>query len=90
VSERVDPESLIEFPCHYQFKAVGVADGVFKNAVVEAISRHIPVVDDAVHCKASGKGKYLSVSVMVTLHNFKQLKEIYAALRQIQGMKMLL
>ena len=90
MTDRVDPESLLEFPCHYQFKAVGMAGVEFRDAVVSAISQCVSVATDAVHSRPSGQGTYQSVSVMVTLHNFNQLKDIYAGLRQVQGMKMLL
>lgn len=84
------PEDLLEFPCHYQFKAVGLAGDVFRDDVVAAISERVPVSHDAVKTRPSGQGTYQSVSVIVTLHSFAQLKEIYAGLKQVQGMKMLL
>lgn len=90
MNEQHSPEDLLEFPCHYQFKAVGMAGDEFKDAVVEVISQLATVAADAVKTRPSGKGKYQSVSVMVTLFNFEQLKNIYAGLKQIQGMKMLL
>jgi len=88
--EQHNPEGLLEFPCHYQFKAVGMAGDVFKDGVIAAISELVTVTEDAVRTRPSGKGKYQSVSVMVTLHNFEQLKNIYAGLKQIPGLKMLL
>lgn len=90
MSEQHNPEDLLEFPCHYQFKAVGVAGDEFKDGVVAAISELATVAADAVRSRPSGKGKYQSVSVMVTLQNFEQLKNIYAGLKQIPGLKMLL
>ncbi|MDT8420575.1 MAG: DUF493 domain-containing protein [Desulfuromonadales bacterium] len=90
MSDVKKPEDLFEFPCHYQFKAVGVAGEGFRAAVIEAIGKLAAVSDDAVKSRPSGKGNFQSVSVMVTLHNFAQLKGIYSELRQIPGMKMLL
>lgn len=90
MSDLHDPETLLDFPCHYQFKAVGAAGEAFQVAVLAAISQSVPVADDAVKSRPSGKGNYQSVSVMVTLHSFEQLKTIYADLRQVPGMKMLL
>ena len=90
MSDLQGPESLLEFPCHYQFKAVGAAGADFLSAVVVAVSNTVSVPDDAVKSRPSGKGNYQSVSVMVTLHNFEQLTRVYADLRQVTGMRMLL
>ena len=90
MSEKQSPEDLLEFPCQYQFKAVGEAGEAFKAAVVAAVREHVPVVDDAVRCRPSGKGNYQSVSVLVTLHSYQQLTSIYAELRQVPELKMLL
>ncbi|HEX9777670.1 MAG TPA: DUF493 domain-containing protein [Geopsychrobacteraceae bacterium] len=90
MTERPDPATLLEFPCHYQFKAVGMAGDAFRDAVVATIAHHVAVAADAVRSRPSGKGRYQSVSVLVTLHSFAQLKDIYAGLRQVRGLKMLL
>lgn len=90
MSAAKNPEELLEFPCHYQFKAVGLAGDEFHAAVIAAIAQLAVVSNDAVKSRPSGQGNYQSVSVMVTLHSFEQLKGIYAELRQIPGMKMLL
>lgn len=33
MNERVDPDLLLDFPCNYEFKAFGVAEEVFREAV---------------------------------------------------------
>ena len=88
--EKTDVEALLEFPCHYQFKAMGLAGESFKQAIVAAVDKHVSVPEDAVRCRLSGKGTYQSVSVLVTLYNYKQLTDIYAAIRQVTDLKMLL
>jgi len=84
------PEDLLEFPCHYQFKAVGQAGESFRQAIVAAVERHAAVSQDAVRCRPSGKGNYQAVSVLVTLHSYQQLTSIYADMRQVPGLKLLL
>ena len=88
--EKTDVEALLEFPCLYQFKAMGLAGESFKRAIVAAVDKHVSVPEDAVRCRLSGKGTYQSVSVLVTLYNYKQLTDIYAAIRQVADLKMLL
>ena len=88
--KQTDVETLLEFPCHYQFKAMGLAGESFKRAIVAAVNKYVTVPEDAVRCRLSGKGTYQSVSVLVTLYNYEQLTDIYAAMRQVDDLKMLL
>ncbi|MEA3545110.1 MAG: DUF493 domain-containing protein [Thermodesulfobacteriota bacterium] len=88
--KKTDAEDLLDFPCHYQFKAMGLAGEEFKRAIVAAVDMYVTVPEDAVRCRPSGKGTYQSVSVLVTLHNYDQLTAIYAEIRQVDDLKMLL
>lgn len=88
--EKTNPEDLLEFPCHYQFKALGVAGKSFQQAIVAAIAQHVAVAADSVRSNPSGKGNYQSVSALVTLQSYQQLKNIYAEMRKVDGLKMLL
>jgi len=88
--KKTDPKDLLDFPCHYQFKAMGIAGENFKKAIVAAINRHVPVSLDAVKSRPSSKGTYQAVSLLVTLHNYEQLVAIYTEMRQVDGLKMLL
>lgn len=90
MNDKKKPEELLEFPCHYQFKAVGLAGDPFKQAIVDAVGCHASVSQDGVKSRPSGRGTYQSVSVLVTLHNYEQLTSIYAQMRQVDGLKMLL
>jgi len=45
---------------------------------------------DAVYVRESRNGNYQSVSVMVELFNSQQLLDIYARLKTVSGLKMLL
>ncbi len=90
MTDKAKAKDLLEFPCHYQFKAVGVAGQEFKQAIVAAASQHVAVPADAICSRSSGKGTYQSVSLMVTLYSYQQLTSIYAEMRQVEGLKMLL
>ncbi len=83
-------EDLLEFPCRYQFKAVGVVGDTFKRAIVAAVERQVAVPADSVHSCLSGQGNYQSVSIRVTLDNYRQLTSIYAEMRKVDDLKMLL
>ena len=90
MSEPVNPEDLLEFPCHYTFKAVGISDVSFSAEISAAVGSHAEVHQDAIHVRPSGKGNYQSVSIMVRLENYQQLTDIYAAMKKVPGLKMLL
>ncbi len=90
MTEKKTPQDLLEFPCHYEFKAVGVAGEAFKQSVLAAAKKHVAVSADAVRSRVSGKGTYQSVSVLATLHSYEQLTSIYAEMRKLNGLKMLL
>lgn len=83
-------KELFDFPCEYQFKVIGAAGDNFRHAVIATVDRHSPVVSDGVRCRPSAQGKYQSVSILVTLHNYQQLTRIYADLKQLPDVKVLL
>lgn len=83
-------EELLEFPCQYTFKAVGVSGEQFSKQIVDSVRRHAMVSQDAIRTRPSGKGNYQAVSVIVYLENYQQLKDIYAGMHQVTGLKMLL
>lgn len=88
--KQADTTDLIDFPCHFQFKAVGLAVDDFCQAILAAVSKHATVSKEAVLSRPSGKGTYQSVSILVTLHSYEQLTTIYAEMRRVKGLKMLL
>ncbi len=85
-----DPSQLIEFPCHYQFKAVGLSGDDFHRDIIAAIEQHVPVGQDNVKRRPSGNGNYQAITVFVTLHSYEQLTAIYQTMKQTSGLKMLL
>jgi putative lipoic acid-binding regulatory protein len=90
MNDPVSPEQLIDFPCDYTFKAMGVSGEDFSSAILSAVRQFALVSQDAVHIRPSGKGNYQSVSVLVWLENYQQLTDIYARMKTVTGLKMLL
>ena len=90
MSDKTRPEDLIDFPTDYVFKAMGPNSVTFIHRVQAAVGKTVPVATDAVKVRPSAKGNYVSVSVVVRLHHFNQVKEIYASLRAIDELKYLL
>ncbi|MCF6178159.1 MAG: DUF493 domain-containing protein [Geopsychrobacter sp.] len=90
MSEPTKPEDLLEFPCQFTFKAVGSSGPDFSSAIAAAVGLHAVVPRDAIHTRPSGKGNYQAVSIMVSLQSYQQLTAIYAAMKDVNGVKMLL
>ena len=64
-----DQDTLFEFPCEFQIKAIGLAEESFELLVIEIISNHYnDLSEDSVQSRESSNGKYLSVSV----HNYSR------------------
>jgi len=85
-------KDLLEFPCHFEFKAFGPGDDdeTFLVKVLDAVSTVVPASRQASRTRPSSAGKYQCVSVLVTLQNRTQLEAVYAALRRIDDLKYLL
>ena len=83
---------LLEFPCHFEFKAFGPGDDdeSFLSKVLDAIATVVPVSRQAIKSRPSSAGRYQCVSALVTLQNRTQLEAIYTALRTIDDLKYLL
>lgn len=84
------PGELLNFPCHYEFKAFGPATAGFVTQVQAAVSIVGSVALDAMRARPSSAGVYQCVSVMVLLQSREQLEAVYAALREIDDLKYVL
>lgn len=85
-------QELIEFPCHFEFKAFGPAgdDSRFDEEVLEAVCNVVQASRQAMRSRPSSGGKYQCVSILATIQNRTQLESVYAELRKIEGLKYLL
>jgi len=92
MSQEASQKELLEFPCHFEFKAFGPGDDdeMFLSKVLDAISTVVPVSRQATKSRPSSAGKYQCVSALVTLQNRTQLEAVYTALRKIDDLKYLL
>lgn len=72
-------ETLLEFPCEFSVKAMGLASHPdFEALVVEIVSLHVPDLPRlASRSRASKNGKYLSVTVTFQATSKAQLDAIY-------------
>lgn len=82
-------ENLLEFPCDFPFKVVGVTDATFVDQVMVIIQKYVPG-EYAPSVKPSAKGNYQSVSVTIRAENIQQIEGLYEELGAIEGVKLVL
>ena len=71
-------ETLLEFPCVFPIKAMGLACDELEIAVIEIINRHVDsLAEDALRMKPSKSGKYTSITITITAYSKDQLDAIY-------------
>ncbi|NOZ11899.1 MAG: DUF493 domain-containing protein [Gammaproteobacteria bacterium] len=78
----IQSEDLIEFPCKYEVKAMGLRSVRFEALVQEIVSRHIGATDlRATQSRSSRNDRYVSISCVVWVTRREQLERIYGDLR---------
>ena len=82
-------DELLDFPCQFPFKVLGVADVALADQVIAVLQQHAPG-DYSPSIKPSSKGNYLSVTVTVTATSKEHLETMYSALGQIELVRVVL
>ena len=82
-------DELLEFPCKFPFKVLGVADPELPEMVVEVLQQHAPGTYSPT-VQPSSKGNYHSVRVTVTAQSKEHIEAMYHALGKIELVKYVL
>lgn len=91
IGEGDNAETLLEFPCDFGVKVMGLTDDDFVALVLSLIQPHVENLDASrVQTKQSKSGKYTSVTVPVWAISKAQLDTIYQALHADERVKYLL
>ena len=86
-----DDAPLIEFPCDYPIKVLGAADPALHQHVLQVMDTHAPGFDRRkITIRDSSKGKWQSITVIITATGKPQLEEIFAELKTSSRVKMVL
>lgn len=71
-------ETLLEFPCEFSVKAMGLNEPDFHEVVVQIVRRHCPELGEGcATTRPSKNGKWISVTVTFEATSKKQLDSIY-------------
>jgi uncharacterized protein len=80
---------LLEFPCSFTYKVMGVAKPELTVQIIEVVQRHVPG-DYVPSVKPSSKGNFHSVSITITATNIEQIEKLYEELAKLELVRMVL
>lgn len=83
---------LVDFPCVFTFKTVGVTGEAFLPAVLETVHEVLgrTLTTDEHSVRESAKGKYTSVTLEVPVSSSDEVYSLYKALGETKGVKFVL
>jgi putative lipoic acid-binding regulatory protein len=74
-------DTLLEFPCDFPIKIMGMQRDDFAPSMVEIVLRHAPdFAAESVEMRASATGKYLSLTCTIRATSRAQLDDLYLEL----------
>jgi putative lipoic acid-binding regulatory protein len=84
-------ESLIQYPCDFPIKIIGVNTPGFNTRIFEIVTRHfINYAETTAIQKPSKDGNYLAITVTVFAENKDMLDAFYREISQHPEVKMVL
>ncbi len=76
---------MVDFPCDFTLKIVGLADAAFEGEVLKILHQHFPHLGEgAIRLNPSKNGKYLAFTVTVHAISQAQLDAAYCDLSASQ------
>lgn len=87
-----EPEdTLLDFPCAFPLKVMGLAGGALARTVPGIVRRHAPEFDGAtMETRVSSGGKYLSLTCTIHATSRAQLDALYRDLSEHPDVKVVL
>lgn len=84
-------ESTHDFPCSYTFKVIGLAEGHFVGRVLSTVRGELPAdAEPPFSSRSTSSGRHVSVTLEPTCETAEQVLSIYRALREVEGIVLLL
>lgn len=86
-----EEESPFTFPCEYPVTFMGLAGSDFEAKALKIFEKHVGAIfDDKISRKNSRQGKYISVTITVSVEARKVLEAIYRDLASCDDIVMTL
>ena len=74
-------DSLIDYPCDFPIKVLGLSQHGFAQAVMEVVAHHAPDFDaSTIEIRSSSKARYISLTCTVRATSREQLDALYQEL----------
>ena len=84
-------ESLLEFPCEFPIKIMGLTRDDFAQTILAIVRRHAPDFDGAtMEMRSSSGAKYLSLTCSINATSQTQLDALYRELSRHEMVKIVL
>ncbi|MBK6639187.1 MAG: DUF493 family protein [Rhodocyclaceae bacterium] len=84
-------DSLLEFPCQFPIKIMGLATDGFAQTIATLVASHAPGFDAAsMEMRPSSGGKYLALTCTINATSQVQLDTLYRALSSHPMVKVVL
>ena len=84
-------ETLLEFPCEFPVKAMGLSCDEFEIAVLSILNTHVDdIAESAIKVRPSKNGKYTAMTITITARSKQQLDSIYIELSACEHVHMAL
>ncbi len=81
MSGRDGEDTLLQFPCDFPVKVMGLRADDFAQCMVEIVLRHAPdFATESLEMRASSTGKYLSLTCTIRATSRAQLDALYLEL----------
>lgn len=80
---------LLEFPCEFTYKIMGLAQPELVAQVLNVVQRHVPG-NYTPQIKPSRQGNYHAVSITIMAMNVEQIETLYEELGKIEIVRMVL
>lgn len=80
---------LLEFPCEFTYKVMGVAHPELVDQVIGVVQRHVPGQYQP-QVKPSRQGNYHSISITITATHIDQVETLYEELGKLDAVRMVL
>lgn len=84
-------ESIHTFPCKFRFKVIGANDDHFVGRVLTAIRIELEEgTEPAFSTRTTTGGRHISVTVEPVMNSASHVISVYAQLRELEGLVMLM
>lgn len=91
MADSSDNKPIMEFPCEFPIKAMGLASEALHIKILDIVRRHAPEIDEqALKSRPSSNGKYVSVTITINAQSRAQLDAIYQELTDCKQVLMAL